>query len=415
MHRRHPGSGDPVESVTDQSSTQTAIEFRRAAREGLLTCLQRLGAALGVMALSYGSVQAAGSVKSTGNWSQFGFVPSGGRYNPSEQILNTTNVSALKVLWSAPDSSDELTSPAIVNGIVYTGSNAFEAATGRFLWSAPADSISPAVAKNTVYLDTRAGLCAYTAAAGTSLWCAGSNNYPPLAPSGAAVANGIAYYGTVIGNIYAIDAATGVQLWSAPISRTDTASSPAVANGVVYINGDELFAFNAKTGAPLWSSSLLGGTSAPAVVGGVVYASGNILAALNATTGAVIWSRALGTLVTPNGSPSVAKGTVYIGAMVAGQHGSSSGMLFAINAHSGKTIWSASVPSAIYSAPAVANGVVYVGTFGGTLYAFNAKTGAQLASVAGVAGESSPTVANGMVFSESVSASKIFALGVGSP
>jgi eukaryotic-like serine/threonine-protein kinase len=73
------------------------------------------------------------------------------------------------------------------------------------------------------------------------------------------------------------------------------------------------------------------------------------------------------------------------------------------------------VPSAIYSAPAVANGVVYVGSFAGTLYAFNAKTGAQLVSVAGVAGGSSPTVANGMVFSESVSESKIFALGAGTP
>lgn len=320
------------------------------------------------------------------------------------------------MLWSAQDSSDEFTSPAIVNGIVYTGSNAFEAATGKLLWSAPADSISPAVSTGTVYIDTREGLCAYTAVAGSTLWCAGSNNYPPLAPSGAAVANGIAYYGTVVGNIYAIDAASGAQLWSAPISSSDTASSPSVANGVVYISGDGLFAFDAKTGAPLWSSSLVGGTSAPAVVGGVVYASGNVLAALNATTGAVIWSTALGgPLVAPNSSPAVAKGTVYIGAMAAGQHGSSSGMLFAVTARTGKTIWSASVPSAIFSAPAVANGVVYVGTYGGTLYAFNAKTGAQLAAVAGVAGESSPTVANGMVFSESVSQGKIFALGVGSP
>jgi outer membrane protein assembly factor BamB len=73
------------------------------------------------------------------------------------------------------------------------------------------------------------------------------------------------------------------------------------------------------------------------------------------------------------------------------------------------------VASAIASSPAVANGVVYVGSDGGTLYAFNAKTGAQLASVAGVAGQSSPTVVNGVVYSENDLGGEIFALGIGAP
>ena len=179
------------------------------------------------------------------------------------------------------------------------------------------------------------------------------------------------------------------------------------------INGDELFAFDAKTGAPLWSSSVVDGTSSPAVVGGVVYASGRVLAALNAGPGAALWSASLGgPLVTPGGSPAVAKGTVYIGAFVAGQHGSSSGILYAVNAHSGKTIWSAPVPSAITSSPAVANGVVYVGSFGHPLCV---RREDRCAAGFGRRGcrKSSPTVANGMVFSESVSEGKIFALGVG--
>src|SRR4051812_46469777 len=52
------------------------------------------------------------------NWSEFGFAPKGGRYNPHEQLLNTTNVGGLKVLWSAQDASFPLTAPAIVNGVV---------------------------------------------------------------------------------------------------------------------------------------------------------------------------------------------------------------------------------------------------------------------------------------------------------
>jgi outer membrane protein assembly factor BamB len=109
----------------------------------------------------------------------------------------------------------------------------------------------------------------------------------------------------------------------------------------------------------------------------------------------------------------VAKGIVYVGASVPGQHGSSSGVLYALKARAGKIIWSASVASGITSSPAIANGVVYVGSDDGTLYAFNAKTGAELAAVAGVSGQSSPTVANGMVYSETTVSGELFALGLG--
>jgi outer membrane protein assembly factor BamB len=108
----------------------------------------------------------------------------------------------------------------------------------------------------------------------------------------------------------------------------------------------------------------------------------------------------------------VAKGLVYIGASVTGEHGSSSGALYALNARTGKTVWSAPVASSITSSPSVANGVVYVGSDDGTLYAFNAKTGAELAAVAGVAGQSSPTVANGVVYSETTVSGELFALGI---
>jgi outer membrane protein assembly factor BamB len=366
-------------------------------------------AVLGIALLASAGTAALAS----GNWSEFGFAPKGGRFNPHEQILNTTNVGALTVLWSAQDGSFPFTAPAVVDGVVYSGTNAFDAATGKLLWATNSGGISPAISNGTVYIDTQDGLCAYVAANGTNLWCAG-NNYLPDAPSGAAVVDGIAYFGSALGSVFAIDAATGAQLWSAPISSDNAASSPAVANGVVYINGDSLFAFDAKTGAQLWSSSITDGTSSPAVVGGVVYCSGRALAAFNATTGAVLWSVSPGGPLSILGdSPAVAKGLVYIGASVPGQHGSSSGVLYALKARTGKIIWSAPVASGITSSPAVANGVVYVGSDDGTLYAFNAKTGAELAAVAGVAGQSSPTVANGMVYSETTLSGELFALGLG--
>ena len=68
--------------------------------------------------------------------------------------------------------------------------------------------------------------------------------------SSPAVANGMVYVGSGDGKLYAFDAATGVQKWtsSAGIDTGDTIyfSSPAVANGVVYVGSTDgkLYAFH---------------------------------------------------------------------------------------------------------------------------------------------------------------------------
>ena len=53
----------------------------------------------------------------------------------------------------------------------------------------------------------------------------------------------------------------------------------------------------------------------------------------------------------------------------------------------------------LYSSPAVANGVVYVGSWDGNVYALDAKTGAKLWSYDAQYGvESSPAVTNGVLY-----------------
>ena len=56
------------------------------------------------------------------------------------------------------------------------------------------------------------------------------------------------------GNVHALNASTGAMLWSYTTGST-IESSPAVANGVVYIGSDDgnVYALNASTGALLWS------------------------------------------------------------------------------------------------------------------------------------------------------------------
>ena len=76
------------------------------------------------------------------NWPQFGFVPQGGRYNNYENTISASNVSGLIQDWSAPTggsfSSTVAGSPAVVNGVVYVGSDklyAFKASSGTSVWS----------------------------------------------------------------------------------------------------------------------------------------------------------------------------------------------------------------------------------------------------------------------------------------
>jgi outer membrane protein assembly factor BamB len=65
--------------------------------------------------------------------------------------------------------------------------------------------------------------------------------------SSPAVANGVVYVGSYDNNVYALDASTGAKLWSYTTGNA-IGSSPTVANGVVYVgSGDNnLYAFGLK-------------------------------------------------------------------------------------------------------------------------------------------------------------------------
>ena len=56
--------------------------------------------------------------------------------------------------------------------------------------------------------------------------------------SSPAVANGVVYVGSDDNNVYALNATTGAKLWSYTTGG-DVVSSPAVVNGVVYVGSDE--------------------------------------------------------------------------------------------------------------------------------------------------------------------------------
>ena len=90
-------------------------------------------------------------------------------------------------------------------------------------------------------------------------------------------------------------------------------------------------------------------------------------------------------------SPAVAGGVVYVG--------SEDNNLYALNATTGALLWKYTTGGIIGSSPAVANGAVYFGSFDNNLYALNATTGALLWQyTTGGPVYYSPAVANGVVY-----------------
>jgi eukaryotic-like serine/threonine-protein kinase len=212
--------------------------------------------------------------------------------------------------------------------------------------------------------------------------------------SSPAVANGMVYIGSFDHKIYAFDAATGRRVWATPTKDT-IYSSPAVANGVVYIGSADynVYALNASSGHILWTFPTGGVVgSSPAVVDGVVYigSSDHKMYALDSTSGHMIWTFPTGSNI--NSSPAVLDGVIYFGSY---DH-----KMYAIDASSGKLIWAVPVAGAIFDSPAVDNGIVYIGTReNSTLYAMNISTGKiNWTMSTGDYINSSPAIAYGTVY-----------------
>jgi len=97
---------------------------------------------------------------------------------------------------------------------------------------------------------------------------------------------------------------------------------------------------------------------------GVPYVgAGGSVYALKASTGARLWNYPTGSNV--SSSPAVANGVVYVG--------SQDHSVYALDAATGVKLWSYATRDAIYSSPAVANGAVYVGSHNGNFYKFHLR------------------------------------------
>jgi outer membrane protein assembly factor BamB len=313
------------------------------------------------------------------------------------------------VLWAFQTEGRVMSSPAVADGVAFFGSDdgylyAVAADTGSELWkfeTGGAVRSSPAVVGGRVFFGSYDGsFYALSSETGELDWrfeTTGerrweARNLDGMTPrdevhvdpwdfylSSPVVVEGVVYFGTGEGMVYALDAADGATIWA--FETADTVhSSPAIADGTLYVGNMEsrLYALDALTGEERWHFQAgtetqyynqHGLQSSPVVAGGMVYIGGRDggLHAVNTLTGEEAWKfDTSGSWVL--GSAAVHDGKLYFGT-------SDSFTLTAADAVTGDVLFQSSTKTYAYSSPSIAAGMVYVGTCGGALFAYDAQSG----------------------------------------
>ena len=172
--------------------------------------------------------------------------------------------------------------------------------------------------------------------------------------SSAIVVNGVTYFGSDDGYLYAIDTA-GKLKWKFR-SGGKICSSPALKDSVVYFNNYKgmFYAINIKTGKMIWSFKTDG--ESPRTGKGLNGSTPKNMVMSDT------WDFYLS-------SPVIANNVVYVGS---GVH------VYAINLSDHQVIWKFTAPDIVHSSPAVYDGMLYVGCWDSNLYALNAATGTKI-------------------------------------
>lgn len=298
--------------------------------------------------------------------------------------------------WSFEDTNlGVVGAPAVADGVVYAVTveetiewgkaslRAFDAETGTQRWRTKLDGSTespPLVADGTVYLGNTQRFYAIDAETGDIEWTA---DYP--SSTSPKVVGDTVYAATAKG-LVALDKGDGSEQWqfendpSDPRTERSVGATPAVVDGTVYYAAERhgVFALDATTGEKKWevlwdddgfylNSDAF---SVPTVADGTVYVGQKDLLALDAATGDIEWLLDINPdprTVGYNESVAVVDGTVY--------H-TGSGDIIAFDTETAEKQWQRAYESVTFeSSPTVADGVVYASSTNGELYAFDAEDG----------------------------------------
>ncbi|MEL5955717.1 serine/threonine-protein kinase [Streptomyces sp. CLV115] len=268
--------------------------------------------------------------------------------------------------------------PAVANGLVHVGSTdqklyAIEADSGKRRWTSDlvGRAVSPVVSGDTVFAhgDGSSVLSALHASNGKKRWEFWAEHNAEIYTLTPAVSGDTVYVGTSSGYLYALNIRNGHQRWKFNAGESLFAS-PAVSDGTVFAStGHKLFALAAENGRPRWTLAV-GRLQpwSPAVSGGYVYFSGedDHLHAVHAANGKERWK----TSVTKGGimaTPAVASGVVYLGTDDWEYN------VYAVDAASGHLRWKFNASfSDVLTPPVVVGRVLYLGSNDGKVRALRA-------------------------------------------
>lgn len=330
--------------------------------------------------------------------------------NARTGVFNSTGPKQLdKIKWQFKTGGPVIASPAIDGGVVYIGSGdgsmyAVDQKTGQQKWKTATRgqiASSPAVADGMVFFGSYdGGYYALDAATGQRKWrfatgferrleAKGIHGYPnreqtipdahDVFLSSPAVAFGRVYFGSSDGNVYAVDEKTGLLQWKFE-TKAQVHASPSIDGKTLYIGSWDsyLYALDVDTGAEKWRFKTgedtviynqVGFQSSAAVVDGTVYTGCRDahIYAIDALTGRKIWDYPTNKSWV-NTTPAVFGGSVY--ASTGDTH-----RFHALEAKNGNHRFTVDIGTVIFSSPAIADGVAYIGNLNGSLYAIDIKTG----------------------------------------
>jgi outer membrane protein assembly factor BamB len=345
------------------------------------------------------------------DWPSFGYGPGFTRDNQAERALSRQSVHNLELRWafkSVPQNfsaSWGFQGPVVTGGALYrqvianpTGNaahsdlEAINASTGTLEWGqhgSIADMGNQAVSGGMIFTPYSGPGCESDClealnANGTVAWTFPGGHVASL---GLAAGDGVVYT-TTPATAYALDAQTGQVLWQL---AGDGFGQLALGNGVVYLTcAAGIEAVTAATGKVLWTSPDVAGDRWVAVSGGSVFAVGNVtVRELNAATGATVWRAKSGDGTVEGWDPAVDDNALYLSTTDGGLH--------AYSLKDGHALWSRPHLHATESSPAVADGVVYVGTDRAVL-ALSTATGAVLWRAVTGQVMNSPAIADGQLY-----------------
>ena len=224
-----------------------------------------------------------------------------------------------------------------------------------------------------------------------------------------AVYDGKVFVGLLNGSLLCVDARTGKVLWNKKLEDNPSwwgiASSPLIYNGTIYVttfSNGTLWALdlNGNVKWKITTGGEIGHYTSPSAYNGFIFFAGNKSANYgyaNGTyvnelicvneNGEIIWEFQTDSQILS--SPSIEYGKVFF---------TTKHRIYAVNISTGSEVWNVSINGTI-STPALAFGMVFVGSKDGKMYCLDANTGTILWTFqANGKIDSSPAIANGVIY-----------------